>query len=318
MAWPGIPLGLLREKRMRPKSTDQDLFGSFRVPLGRITHARRFGLTPKKAGLADVVALLNNAEFCRDARAFHDAMGPLVVRKDWPETVAAQEIPRFYDKWGVLPPPKPLVDSRDPKAILAESRDKCILGSGRWGLIPVFPWTTWAEVKAARRRIQRKIGKEHGDVEAERRRVEIAAWLNQHTDAKRQPIPWAEICRVVWERKTGLRRPTKAHAIARLSEDEETALLREYMNRGLPRGEAGRRVYRRARGSEAKASAQARKAVSRLSQATREILRDVRAPRELDAIGYALTMLFRAALVTRDSAEARRWLTTLHQTLTNT
>ncbi|OGC01451.1 MAG: hypothetical protein A3G35_11000 [candidate division NC10 bacterium RIFCSPLOWO2_12_FULL_66_18] len=326
-----------------PKST-------FGIPLARITLRRR--KRPIRAqDLREVVGLLDHPQFRADTMAIHAALlprpegamprtkeeinqrGGLIFRfgfeearrREWfhaPSTPYGQAIlsgmvPPFYKRWGVFPPLG--VDLQDPAESRQGERGAYILGTGTWGLIPVYPWTTEAEVQAARRRIKERIKEKaqnvHQDTRAERRRMQVAGWLAIHSDARGQPIPRALIAQTVWGRKTGLRRPTQAQAIAKLSEDREAELLRSFRAKGLSDGEAERRVYRRARGSEANAVAQVRQARRRYSQSVEASLARLDHPEEGDPLAFALTMALRAAFVSRDSTQVHRWLTSLFQGL---
>jgi hypothetical protein len=221
----------------------------------------------------------------------------------------------FYEKWGVLPPMT--VDLLDENESLQGQRGAHILGTGTWGLIPVFPWTTQDEVKEALKRIQRKIPRGHTDTKEQRRRAQIASWLGTHTDAKGRPIPRTEIARVVWSRKSGLRRPSKAQAIARLPEDRETKWLSDFIAQGIPRGEAGRRVYRRARGAEAKASSQVRTALARYGRGLQTSLAFLGQPKECDPAAFALTKALRAAFQENAPNLTRQWLERFFESLTS-
>jgi hypothetical protein len=164
---------------------------------------------------------------------------------------------------------------------------------GRWGLIPVFPWTTKKEIERRARSIHSDIGKVHADVTKTRRLTQIAGWLRLHMNPGEKLPPRSEIAAAVWGLEKGLHRPTKETAIDRLPEKEEQRLLRQYMAKGLPRGEAGRKVYRHARGSEAPAAAMVRMAERREQKAQHVLFTQLQSPLRADPLAAALMDLLR-------------------------
>ncbi len=296
------------------------------IPLARITVPQQFGIPAKKSGLAEVVSLLSNHEFRADVMAIHEAIGvpgpadPAWGTPEWDThafRVYEEKTPTFYEKWGVLPPMEvpPLNIGRAEER---QDRSKaCIIGTGRWGLIPVFPWTTGPEVIAALERIQHKTGKAHRDVLDQERRAQIADWLASHTGAKGEPISLAEIARVVWARTKGLRRRTATQAIADLSFEKEQEWVRSYQRRGLSRAEATRRTIRWARGSEAKGTGQVRKAMSRNRQEVTVNLAALENPKDCEPAAFALTKAFRVAFFLNSPHLTKGWLDRALQALTS-
>src|SRR6188508_3625863 len=89
----------------------------------------------------------------------------------------------FLNKWSAYPLPEellsPLIRQRKQGAVL----------KGRWGLIPVYPWTTKQEVTRELKRIQRSIGKMHQDLQTARLAL-IAKWLEDaHISIKTKRPP---------------------------------------------------------------------------------------------------------------------------------
>ena len=271
----------------------------------------RSGLTLKQA-----IALLDNPDFrlqARNLRDFFADPSQFGGTKQVNELCLRALVGGFEQDWGVLPPVKTEELFADPWTRIGRAVE-----AGRWGLIPVYPWTTETEVQAARRRIQRKTGKQHADA-ASGRKAEIAFWLALQTDAKDHPLSRAEIVRAVWGRTRGLRRPTRSQAIAQLSEAQEEALTQKYMRQGLSREEvaamlfhAEKQIKGRARGSEAKGLMQLRQTLARYQKNIQKKKTAIAAPKECDPLAYPITMAIRGLLVSPvDVSSVLRWIQTL-------
>jgi hypothetical protein len=252
--------------------------------------------------VANAVGLWGRREFLDDSKAIYcDVLDvpPFGDRDVLMDKRSAEKIEKrtsvFYEKWGAGPAP-----------ILV--RDDPLLGGanlavafGQWGLIPVYRWTKEADVQEARRRIQRIIGRTHKDARNTRRAI-VASWLLEHSDSKGQPISRETVGRAVWGRKDGWRRLTTEKAIARLPFSVEQEWMSSYGGRGLRRAEATRQVYRRAKGTEAKAAGQLRKALSRGRRGR------VADPNSCDVAALCFTSAIIAASIMQDLTETRRFL----------
>src|SRR5687768_11954140 len=103
-----------------------------------------------KPGLTipQMVALLDNPAFRKDAVFVLDQFRLLneaaPTQQKWDrefQTYAEQYAAPFMRKWGVLPPTDRELIENEPWKEPAF----CIL-TGRWGVIPVFPWTTEKDI----------------------------------------------------------------------------------------------------------------------------------------------------------------------------
>lgn len=292
--------------------------------------------TPRKRRpiVPEVIAFLDNGEFLEDSREVNRLAALLIESRfegeEWNIPGAELSVEdhglfeemgkAFIGKWGILPPVDSKLLDPHPKRPQVDT-----IITGNWGLIPVFPWTTVKEIQGEARRIRRAIGKRHRDTKDSERRDMIARWLclQRRADGSRL-FSDKEIARHVWGRKTGLRRPTKAEAIDRLDPLEEETLLRQFkhyfMEQGLEerdaRRQAERRVYRRARGSEAPAVAAVRQALRRDKKRREAFQRDFEIPQPRDSISYALTMLIRTIMFgPKDEDETRQRLLALHEAI---
>jgi hypothetical protein len=171
--------------------------------------------------------------------------------------------------------------------------------TARWGLIPVYPWTTTRTLLSSAQRIHRAIGRQHQDA-AGARRAQLAIWLRANG------IDAPDISRHVWSRRKGLQRPSAAQAIARLPLREERKRIRNFMAQGLSYEVAERRLLRELRGREDPASAAIRVAVARYYQERKAFNAALTAPTQGDPAAHAVTMLLRAALLGNDAKEIRR------------
>ncbi|MGD9728054.1 MAG: hypothetical protein AB7G68_12460 [Nitrospiraceae bacterium] len=249
---------------------------------------------------ASLIELLDDPQFIKDSLAYWDAYQQQARRigadkEEWnrqAEAFMSRHLDPFAQRWSAYPPPiELLVPDRIQRYAYAAM-------NGQWGIVPIYPWTTQQEVIKRLRKIQRVIGKKHGDTETLRqeRNAHIAKWLeNCHvsTNTGEKP-PRNEIASAVWNRKTGLKRPSLEHAIEQLSEEKETRLLRRYQKEGKTRPEAQRLIYKTARGSEAPASASVRMAMRRLPFGLNKVEAHGPDPRKADPVGVAATLLLRA------------------------
>jgi len=288
----------------------------------------------KRPTVPEVIALLENEKFLEDTRKVHSLTTqffeshyygeewkiPGAEISDENRTLFEEIGKAFVSKWGIFPPPYSELLDPHPKRAQGDA-----IITGNWGIIPVFPWTTVKEIQEEARRIRRAIDKRHLDTIDNERRDMIARWLWLHRRADgSQFFSNTEIARHVWGRKTGLRRPTKAEAIARLDPVEEEALFRQfrqlYMEQGVEerdaRRQAERRVYRRARGPEAPAAAAVRQALRRDMKRREAFQRDYEIPQPRDPISYALTMLIRTIIFgPKDEEEIGQRLLALHEAI---
>lgn len=256
--------------------------------------------------LAEIVALLKDPAFCVDTRAVHqEAVRQLQTApsrrewdRKWPEFANRVVVP-FVRKWGALPPEPDLVET-DPR-----QEPVFAILTGRWGLIPVFPWTTHKEIERRARRIRQAIGKVHKDTKG-RQLAGISAWLRLHTGRGQKPPPRSEIAAAVWGRRKGLRRATVREAIRRLPEAREQELIDRYLTQGLHYQEAQRRLYRRARGTEAPAAAMVRTAEKRHERERQRFMAELQSPRKADPLGHALTALLQEIISGSQDLESIR------------
>ena len=240
-----------------------------------------------------MVMLLDDSTFRSDAVSVLDQFRQMneaaPTQHEWAckfPAYAEMYVAPFVRKWGVFPPTDQELVEKEPWKEVVFS-----ILTGCWGVIPVFPWTGEQEITKQAAKIRRAIGKIHRDAEG-RRRGMIASWIRMHPSSHGL-APRSEIAAAVWRRRRGLRRPSKAQAIQKISEEEETRLIRHYIGLGLSHGEAGRRIYKRARGSEAPAAAMVRTAEARRKKENDEFHKDLESPRQCDETGYYLTMLLR-------------------------
>lgn len=256
----------------------------------------------EKRPIGEVLRFLDDEPFRVDGIAIHHELTAAAASSsanDTWEAVAAELVTPFVKKWGVLPPPSVAIVDPDPRRRAVE-----LVVSGRWGAIAVFPSTTRADTNAQLKALQRVIGKQHRDAQ-EARRVQIAQWLDACG------YHWRDIARAVWHRRSGVRRPTKQQVIAKLSEDEERAMM---LADGGSYREAERRLYRRLRGQEAKAAAMVRVADHRYEQDLLGLNGHLAAPIAADPLSYAITVALRAH-VDDDDAGRRHGLDLLKNAL---
>ena len=247
--------------------------------------------------LKNIVELLNNKQFIADSRDYRDhyraqseKIGP--SKTEW-ERQAPAFMSKFLDpfmaKWrGAHPLSDELLSSS-----LWQKKEIATM-TGRWGVIPVYPWTTEKDVNRQTKQIQKAIGKQYTNPTAYRLTL-IAKWLSDSYLSTRthKPPKLRDIAAAVWERKKGLNRPSKAQAIANLSEGREVELMRAYIAKGKTRLEAERLIYQRVRGNESAAAAQVRTALGRLRKEQDNLKNVISDPQKTDTLGLAITMLLR-------------------------
>jgi hypothetical protein len=175
--------------------------------------------------------------------------------------------------------------------------------SGRWGMIPVYPWTKEEEVTSRLKEIQRVIGKKHIDFGAIRK-AQVAKWLDDNYRSTRTGLHPRrnETAAAVWGRRTGLKRPSKKEAIAKLPEERERALLAHYKMKGMTHAEAEQELYKSARGKEPPASAMVRMALRRLRAKESEMRSGTVAPGNTETIALAITLLLRELPTSKSSS----------------
>jgi hypothetical protein len=253
----------------------------------------------KRLTLQDLVKLLDNRSFISDSHLFHKkyidqfrktAQIPGEWERQWP-AFSKDALRPFIKKWGAYPPDKHLLAS--PKRYKAHYA----VMTGLWGIIPVYPWTTCKEIEERARQIHRVIGRKHESF-LEDRRAHIAEWLSRYRNAiTGKPPRTSDIATVVWGRTVGLTRSSKSKGLSKLSVQQEMALMKTFIAKGMSYKAAERLVYKRAQGTEAPASAMVRMARRRTKHDLAELMREARYPTKSDRLGHALTMLLRELLL---------------------
>jgi hypothetical protein len=187
----------------------------------------------------------------------------------------------FEKRWGILPPTTGEVLDQDPRRWISDA-----VAAGQWGVLLVTPLTTNRQIRDAIQRIRKVVHKRHQDALV-LRRAQLVQWLDTGFS---RPM----IARAVLGRRTGLRRPTKAQAIAQVSDDRQTKLFAHYESAGLSYREAEQRLYKILRGSEALASATIRMSERRYATRLERLIPALERPAKSEPVSHALTMLFRA------------------------
>lgn len=236
---------------------------------------------------AEILALLQDDQFRDAAYCLHRQVAALrgSGRSEFTEAAQSAVIElgnAFKEEWGVLPPPAPDLVNPDPRRPTVY-----MIASGRWGLVPVFPWTTDGEIREQVRAIRRTIKKQHQDA-MNAHRIRLVDYLSANGCSR------ADAARAVFARKTGLRRPTAAEATRKIPESQETALLEHLMAGGRSYREAEKIVARRARGSEPRAVAAIRVAERRYERDRDRLNAELERPMVSEPLSHALTNLFRA------------------------
>jgi len=263
--------------------------------------ARRPTMRPRS-----VLALLENPTFCDEALQLIQAIAAFVATApgdEQREAFVLEQTTPFAEKWGVPPPQAGALVNPTPARKVADA-----VMSGRWGVLPIFAWTTERETRPAIQRIRRVVRKQQQDAETARR-AQLARWLEDCGLGFSRPA----IAAAVWNRRRGLRRSSKAQAIAQLPEKVERAWYQAYLAQGRSPQQAERLTSKRARGSEALASATVRMAERRYEQDLDRLNAALASPASSEPVSAALTMLYRADR--HDPAELGRWLTALRTAL---
>jgi len=261
---------------------------------------------PPKMSIRSVLALLENLAFCDEAHQLIKKIAAFVATSPGDEqrmTFVLEQTTPFVEKWGVPPPQAGALVNPTPARAVADA-----VMSGRWGVLPIFAWTTERETRAAIQRIRRVVRKQHQDAETARR-AQIARWLEDCGLGFSRPA----IAAAVWNRRRGLRRPSKAQAIAQLPENVERAWYQAYLAQGRSPQQAERLTTKRARGSEALASATVRMAERRYEHDLERLNAALASPVPSEPVSAALTMLYRADR--HDPAELGRGLAVLRTAL---
>jgi hypothetical protein len=259
-----------------------------------------------KMRIRSVLALLENPAFCDEALQLIRAIAAFVAASpcDRQEvTFVLEKTAPFIEKWGVLPPHAGALVNPTPARAVADA-----VMSSRWGVLPIFAWTTEREIRPALHRIRRVVRKQHQDAETARR-AQLARWLEDCGLGFSRPA----IAGAVWGRQRGLRRRSKAQALAQLPEKVERAWYQAYLAQGRSSQQAERLTMKRARGSEAPASATARMAERRYEQDLERLNATLASPVSSEPVSAALTRLYRADR--DDPAELGRALAALRNAL---
>jgi hypothetical protein len=246
---------------------------------------RRPRPVPPRLGITAALELLTNPQFAEAVKDFHQEAAGIRAAGTQPR-IGQKRLSAFGERfrvsWGVLPPLAVLLIDPDPRRRIVEA-----LGSGRWGLILVFPWTTDAEIQAQSKAIRKVTRKRHRDAQEEHR-AQCAEWLEACGFSRSQ------VAKAVWGRRLGLRRPTKEEAIRALPEDREQQLIEQETERGLSYNQAEQQLLRQVRGSEAPASAMVRMAEARETARVNRLNRDLAVPVVSEPLSAAITALIRA------------------------
>jgi hypothetical protein len=267
---------------------------------------RRPRPAPRRLSITAALKLPTNPQFAEAVKNFHEEAAGIRTAN----TMTAEARDRlialgeqFRVTWGVLPPPAVLLVDPAPRRRVVEA-----MGSGRWGLILVFRWTTDADIQAQSKAIRKIVGKRHHDAQDEHR-AQRADWLEGCGFSRPQ------VAKAVWGRRHGLRRPTKAEAIRALPEEREQQLIEQATDRGLSYNQAEQELLRKARGSEAPASAMVRVAEARETARVKRVNQDLATPVVSEPLSAAITALIRALDDQETDSEVRLKACALHRAL---
>ncbi len=179
----------------------------------------------------------------------------------------------FFTKWGVYPPRNfGLLEPETPR-----EKAGAVL-TGEWGLIPVFAWTTDKEIHTAATRLRKQLAKRHQDGSG-LGRGELAAWLRV------SGFSGQEIARHLYGRNGRWKLSEREEAVL----DADSAFKEEARRKQRPVD-------------------QVKKAIGRYRTAERQRKAKIRAPRNIDPLSFAVTMLLRARYLTLDATQAVQWL----------
>jgi hypothetical protein len=118
------------------------------------------------------ITLFDDPEFWRDTLALFGAVGDVTEQalSDRSFQSAWKEILPFWYHYRARPAVEFLpVHYRQGFSVM----------SGRWGVVPVYPWTRDAEITTAIRGIRQKIGQTRGDAQKDKRAA-LGRWLKSH------------------------------------------------------------------------------------------------------------------------------------------
>jgi hypothetical protein len=253
-----------------------------------------------------VLELLENPAFCEEALQLIQEIAAFAATAPGDRQQVAfvlEKTTPFVEKWGVPPPHAGALVNPTPARAVADA-----IMSGRWGVLPIFAWTTDREIRTALQRIRRVVRKQHQDAETARR-AQLARWLEACGLGFSRPA----IAGAVWGRRRGLRRRSKAQALDQLPEKVEREWYEAYLAQGRSSQQAERLTMKRARGSEAPASATVRMAERRYEQDLERLNATLASPVSSEPVSAALTRLYRADR--DDPAELGRALSALRNAL---
>ena len=234
----------------------------------------------------EALALLTKPEFQRDAHAYLEALERAKASyKALSGEAREAELDRFLgrhaqpfrEKWHVFPP-----DTSELLFGPEVTKKVAAILTGRWALIPIFPWTRESEVVRAVRRVRQSLGLRHADAQS-RHRAALADWLQ----LQNPPYPPQDIFRAVWGRKP----PRGTH----MTDKQMRTAMRTLQAEGLSYLEADRRMTKRDRKRTGKQRmlATMRTAKARYAQLLEEEARDTDLPTVADSLSHAITRLLR-------------------------
>jgi hypothetical protein len=174
----------------------------------------------------------------------------------------------FKEKWDVWPPKS--ADVLD--ATGARQKAAAIL-TGRWGMIPVFPFTTNADIAAAVTRIRKAIGRKHQDAQ-NASRVARGLWLLE------QGFPPEDVARAAWGKQW-----------KKLSHKQEEWIMRALRGKGVPYRKAEQAILKRT--PHKSAQSMIRTARNRYNRALDIGRRETDSPVNSDPVSRAITRLLR-------------------------
>ena len=191
---------------------------------------------------------------------------------------AEQELARkraaFKTKWrGIVPPPDGALLDPDPRR-----REAAALLAGQWGIIRVFPWTSWATLEKEFKRIRRTLRRSPREA-PNAHRAEVAQWLSDCG------FSGPEIAAAVWNQTKGLKRSSNLR--------DADHLLKGYLKVGDDYLTAERKAKAAAADREAPAAAMVRAARSRHRATMRHQHQEFQAPLEVDPLSACLMKIIR-------------------------
>jgi hypothetical protein len=256
-------------------------------------------MSRQPAGLATEVQrlrrLLRRPDFRRENLALLQDVARLraahpkgIPGPEWDAFLRRRVVP-FAKRWKAWP-------SIDPDLFRPARSPLSAMLSGQWGVVPVFAWTTDAELRAATRRVRQRIGRRHQDARTPERAM-LSRWLETNG------IPRREIPRLLGWRADGADRPTAAATLAHVSEARLQAMIRRLVKRGWSEREARREVVRRLRGTEVPASRMVRLSQARFDATRHALEAALIDPPPADALSATISRVVRARVLIQDEAE---------------